>query len=79
MVNGECKVFSPNEHLYHVLSMVIVLKLCDGKRALIYPLSPHDALKHHFTSLKADLIFLQQRDLERKFQRNWLPIHGNFL
>ena len=23
------------------------------------PLSPHDALKHHFTSLEADLIFLQ--------------------
>ena len=22
-------------------------------------LSPHDALKHHFTSLKTDLIFLQ--------------------
>ena len=22
------------------------------------PLSPHDALKHHFTSLKTDLIFL---------------------
>ena len=31
------------------------------------PLSPHDALKHHFTSLKTDLIFLQQRVLERKF------------
>ena len=30
------------------------------------PLSPHDALKHHFTSLKTDLIFLQQRVLERK-------------
>ena len=25
------------------------------------PLSPHDAFKHHFTSLKTDLIFLQQR------------------
>ena len=33
----------------------------------INPLSPHDALKHHFTSLKTDLIFLQQRILERKF------------
>ena len=22
------------------------------------PLSPHDALKHHFTSLKTDLLFL---------------------
>ena len=31
------------------------------------PLSPHDALKHHFTSLETDLIFLQQRVLERKF------------
>ena len=31
------------------------------------PLSPHDALKHHFTSLKADLIFLQQRVSEQKF------------
>ena len=26
---------------------------------LINPLSPHDALMHHFTSLKIDLIFLQ--------------------
>ena len=34
------------------------------------PLSPHDALKHHFTSLKTDLIFLQQRVLERKFPWN---------
>ena len=25
------------------------------------PLNPHDALKHHFTSLKTDLIFLQLR------------------
>ena len=31
------------------------------------PLSPHDALKHHFTSLKTYLIFLQLRILERKF------------
>ena len=31
------------------------------------PLNPHDALKHHFTSLKTDLIFLQPRVLERKF------------
>ena len=33
----------------------------------INPLSPHDALKHHFTSLKTDLIFPQQQVLERKF------------
>ena len=31
------------------------------------PLSPHDALKHHFTSLKTDLIFLKQSILELKF------------
>ena len=35
------------------------------------PLSPHDALKHNFTSLKTDLIFLQQRVLEREFPWNW--------
>ena len=31
-------------------------------------LSPDDALKRHFTSLKTDLIFLQPRVLEREFQ-----------
>ena len=42
-----------------------------------YYISPHDALKHHFTSLKTDLIFLQQRVLEWIFL--WgLPIYGNF-
>ena len=35
------------------------------------PLSLHDALKHHFTSLKTHLIFLQPRALERKFPSNW--------
>ena len=29
-------------------------------------LGPHDALKHHFTLLKTDLIFLQPRVSERK-------------
>ena len=28
------------------------------------PLGPHDALKHHFKSLKTDLIFLQLGVLE---------------
>ena len=32
------------------------------------PLSPHDALKLHFTSLKTVLIFLQLRVLEQKFE-----------
>ena len=31
------------------------------------PLSPHDALKHHFTSLKTDLIFQQPTVLEQNF------------
>ena len=35
------------------------------------PLSPHDALKHHFTSLKLYLISRQLRVLERKFPWNW--------
>ena len=38
---------------------------------LINPLNPHDALKHHFTSLKTDLIFQQTRVLERTFTKNW--------
>ena len=33
----------------------------------INPLSPHDALKHHFTSPKTDVIFLQPMVLEGKF------------
>ena len=34
-------------------------------------LSPHDALKHHFTSLKTDLISLKQGVLECTFPLNW--------
>ena len=33
--------------------------------------SPHDALKHHFTFLKTVLIFLKQRVLIRKFPSKW--------
>ena len=44
---------------------------------IINPLSPHDASKHHFTSLKTDLIFLQLAALEN-FHEIGLPIHGNF-
>ena len=39
------------------------------------PLNPHDALKHHFTSLRTDLIFQQPRVLERVFPKN----NDNFL
>ena len=38
------------------------------------PLSPHDALKHHFTFLKTDLIFYNEN-----FHETGLPIHSNFL
>ena len=38
-----------------------------GEWLLINLLSPHDVLKHHFTSMKTDLIFLQLVVLERKF------------
>ena len=34
---------------------------------LFNPLSPLVALKHHFTFLKTDLVFLQQRVSERNF------------
>ena len=37
----------------------------------INPLSPHDALKHNFTSVQTDLIFQQLGVLERKFPGNW--------
>ena len=49
-------------------SAVINLSVCHGgidwlDKAILLckvnPLSPHDALKHHITALKTDLIFLQ--------------------
>ena len=33
-----------------------------GRPTTLNPLSPHDALKHHFTCLKTDLIFRQTKD-----------------
>ena len=42
----------------------------------INPLSPHDALEHHFTSLKSALIFLQLGN--ENYHETGLPIHGNF-
>ena len=38
-----------------------------GPSLVFNPLSPHDALKHHFTTLKTDLIVQSLRFLERKF------------
>ena len=43
------------------------MSLLAGKELTLNPLSPPDALKHHFTSLKTVLIFPQLRVLERKF------------
>ena len=43
------------------------------------PLSPHDALKHHFTSLKTYLILLKLRGFRRKISMNLVAIHGSFL
>ena len=42
--------------------MIVVISSAE-----VNPLSPHDALKYHLTSLKTDLIFIQPRVLERKF------------
>ena len=43
------------------------------------PLSPHDALKHHLTSLKTNFIFLQARVLEWKFPWNWFTNTWQFI
>ena len=48
----------------------------------INPLSPHDALKHHFTSLKTHLISLQPRILKTKISMKpfykYMAIFFNF-
>ena len=65
---------SPSDKLNYSLN--IYLKVSDNKYSYIAldPLSPHDAFKHQFTSLKTDLFFLQLGVLE-----TLLPIQGNFL
>ena len=40
------------------------MEITDQSFSILNPLSPQDALKHHFTSLKTDLIFLQLVVLE---------------
>ena len=54
---------------------------CSGHQCsrALNPLSPHDALKHHFTSLKTDLTFIQLGVLNENFHETDLPTHGNFL
>ena len=51
--------------------------VCQLQRPLI-AVSPHDALKHHFTSLKADLVFLKLEALQN-FHETGSAIHRNFL
>ena len=42
---------------------------------MVNPLNPHDALKHHFASLKNNLI---SRFIERKFSWNFLNNNNIF-
>ena len=44
---------------------------CVPTESPLNPLNPHDALKHHFKSVKTDLILLKLEVLERKFPWNW--------
>ena len=50
--------------LESVYGYVVSLQTNHTINPLTMPLSPHDALKHHFTSLKTDLTFLQLRVLK---------------
>ena len=60
---GNMSNFQPLE----ILGLGSETQLQVGENLNINPLSPHDAFKHHFTSLKTDLIFLQLGVLEQKF------------
>ena len=55
----------------HLLWVKLGNDIIREDKTKLNPLSPHDALKHHFTSLKTVLIFPQLRVLERKFPWNW--------
>ena len=57
----------PQPHVVENYSYLFNFRLNIYKSWMFYPLSPHDAIRHHFTSLKRDLIFLQPRVLEQKF------------
>ena len=45
-------------------SNAMISSLMNSIKKTINPLNPHDAIKHHFTSLKTYFIFLQPRVLE---------------
>ena len=56
----------------YLVVIFICLKPCFVDEIYSFnPLSPHDALKHHFTSLKTHFIFLLLVVFEWKFPWNW--------
>ena len=56
---------------YFSASGVKWISIKQYERGALIHLSPHDALKHHFTSLKTDIIFLQLGLSEWIFPWNW--------
>ena len=52
------------QHTRRILNKYVI-------NAYFNPFTHHDALKHHFTSLKTDLVSLQLGVLELKFPWNW--------
>ena len=56
-----------NQYKCRSLNVLYVVASTMWASLPLNPLSLHDSLMHHFTSLKIDLIFLQPRVLERKF------------
>ena len=56
-------IFSAGIDFGHVRCQILMCKV-DSRAVTVNPLSPRDALKHHFTTLKTDLIFLQQSVLK---------------
>ena len=56
-----CVFILPKHSFFHFTNTLWILQ-----STLFNPLRPHDALKHHFTSLKTNLIFLQQKGFKTK-------------
>ena len=62
----DCFQFRSDRLIYNGIASYIVYNPHTNNpsvETLLNPLSPHDALKHHFTSLTTDLILVQQSDL----------------
>ena len=74
-------VSEPRQTWVHATTCVLKAKSQQGRHIetlLINPSSPHDALKHIFTSLKSHLIFLQLRVLLWQFPWNWFTNTWHF-